>query len=351
MKKLKVPYKSQHDRDAQKARGDCVETSYSMIYEYITGQSLAVDKIVTAAGPNLGSTTVPEIQKAAKQFGLELLRVQGNGVQDLRPQIDNGKPPIIIIDYSKIPQRQDKNYTGGHAVVVVGYDSGGVFVNDPDHWGYQRKTEKWQLPEFHNAWLTTAEKGISKNGTMLVPERGKDLVNYKGQLKECRKEKEKYKGFANKLRAARNKWRKKAKELKQEVEQLEKKLTTKSARIRELNSLVSGLKRDKKKFQRRFLDASEKNDQLNKELAKCKRQRAGLSKDLEKARSEYLEKEKSLKSHIETLKTEIGDLERKIDSLEKEVGSGNGEMSEFYKKWSEASGWSWVIEGLKKIRR
>ena len=62
-------------------------------------------------------------------------------IQTLRDQLDKGLPTIVLITYGYIPGRQS-SYTGGHFVVVVGYDDNYFYVNDPDYYGIRRNEGK-----------------------------------------------------------------------------------------------------------------------------------------------------------------------------------------------------------------
>jgi hypothetical protein len=56
----------------------------------------------------------------------------------IQAQIDAGKPAISLIGYGSIAARQNQPDHGGHFVIVRGYDSQYVYLNDPDWWGKER---------------------------------------------------------------------------------------------------------------------------------------------------------------------------------------------------------------------
>ena len=169
---LKVKYKSQFDKDADRAKGDCMETSLAMVAGYVLGKDFSTNDIVKITGSNLSSTTLEELQVAGGKIGLSLNRHWGVVRADVEKWLNDRKPIIAIINYEKIKSRQDVGFKGGHAVVIVGIDSAYYFINDPDHWGDRRKMDKIARAEFESAWNSTSPKGIEKNGSALVPKKG-----------------------------------------------------------------------------------------------------------------------------------------------------------------------------------
>ena len=131
---LNVPYKCQNDPDANVKRTDCGPCCVAMILGGI-GQQVTTNAVVAAAnqqGDN--GLTQSQVVNAASAFGLSMDWRQGFSLDDLKKFIDNGQPPIALVKYANLPDRVDKGSTGGHYVVVVGYDDAAqsIFINDPD---------------------------------------------------------------------------------------------------------------------------------------------------------------------------------------------------------------------------
>ena len=142
---LNVPYKCQNDPDANLKRTDCGPCCIAMILGGI-GQQVTTNAVVAAANQQ-GDNGLMQTQviSAARAFALEMDWGQGFTLDDLKRLIDNGQPPIALVKYANLPERVDKASTGGHYVVVAGYDDATqrVFINDPDYFpgtngGYQK---------------------------------------------------------------------------------------------------------------------------------------------------------------------------------------------------------------------
>lgn len=144
---LKVPYHSQHESDAQRFRSDCGPDCVEMVGEYFRPDKAATtDEImawITGGVDRLISVT--ELQAAANYFfDIEMSVHQGADWQDLRAWVlSGGAPVIVLVHYGSFAFRMDRNYTGGHFMVVVGFDQidyqgetvQRVIVHDPDWYG------------------------------------------------------------------------------------------------------------------------------------------------------------------------------------------------------------------------
>jgi hypothetical protein len=174
---LSVPYKSQNDADATFKRSDCGPCCIAMILAAM-GQNVTTNQ-VTAASGIVGDSglRLDQMVTTAAAFGLSLFFQSGLGLDDLKRFIDNGQPPIALINYGNIPDRFDQHYTGGHFVLVVGYDddSGRVFINDPDYppgsMGYQRP---YSFPVFSGAW-GGFEPNVNPNFCLVIPQPPKPI--------------------------------------------------------------------------------------------------------------------------------------------------------------------------------
>jgi hypothetical protein len=132
---LNVPYKCQNDADSDLKRTDCGPCCIAMILGGL-GQIVTTNAVVAASGMSGDNGLMQsQVVNAAKAFGLDMAWQAGYTLDDLKRCIDNGQPPIALIKYANIPDRVDVRSTGGHYVVVVGYDNatGRVFINDPDY--------------------------------------------------------------------------------------------------------------------------------------------------------------------------------------------------------------------------
>ena len=170
---LNVPYKCQNDADANLKHTDCGPCCIAMILGGL-GQIMTTNAIVAAAGMTGDSgLSQSQVTNAASAFGLSMVWQAAYALDDLKKFIDNGQPPIALIKYANIPDRVDQHSTGGHFVVVVGYDdaSGRVFINDPDYFpgtagGYQKP---YSYPTWLSAWGGFAS-GENLNFCLIVPQ-------------------------------------------------------------------------------------------------------------------------------------------------------------------------------------
>ncbi len=169
---LNVPYKSQYGVDAALKRSDCGPACIAMLLGAV-GRTLPTHAITTASSMVGDSGLRPnQVVDAARALGLTLSFEAGCTLDALKRLIDNGQPPIALIQYSKIPDRWDQSYTAGYFVVVVGYDDAThrVFINDPGYppgaMGYQRP---YLYQMFLNAW-ETAEPAQNHTFCLIVPQ-------------------------------------------------------------------------------------------------------------------------------------------------------------------------------------
>jgi len=130
---LNVPYLSQYAASAKK-RSDCGACCVAMLLGAI-GRQVSAKNVVAKSG-RVGEPLSPRgIVRGAQALGLSLFEGQGFSLADLKHFLDNGQPPIALVKYGAIPDRQERRLTGGHYVLVVGYDdtTSEVFVHDPHY--------------------------------------------------------------------------------------------------------------------------------------------------------------------------------------------------------------------------
>ncbi|CAG0934667.1 hypothetical protein TFLX_03623 [Thermoflexales bacterium] len=169
---LNVPYKCQNDPDANLKRTDCGPCCIAMILGGI-GQQATTNAVVAAANQQ-GDHGLMQSQviNAARAFGLAMDWSQGFTLDGLKHLIDNGQPPIALVKYANLPERVDKGSTGGHYVVVVGYDDDTqrIFINDPDYFpgtsgGFQKA---YAYQTWMSAWGGFA-MGENANFSLIFP--------------------------------------------------------------------------------------------------------------------------------------------------------------------------------------
>jgi uncharacterized protein YgiM (DUF1202 family) len=169
---LNVPYKCQNDPDANLKRTDCGPCCIAMILGGI-GQQVTTNAVVAAANQQ-GDNGLMQSQviNAARAFGLVMDWAQGFTLDGLKKLIDNGQPPIALVKYANLPERVDKGSTGGHYVVVVGYDDATqrIFINDPDYFpgtsgGFQKA---YSYQTWMSAWGGFAA-GENANFSLIFP--------------------------------------------------------------------------------------------------------------------------------------------------------------------------------------
>lgn len=166
---LDIPYRSQHDADAQLSRADCGPACVAMLVEW-KGGTITVDGITALTGT--GPTDSIELTRAALVHGISLMRVNNAILSGIEAQIDSGKPVVALVRYADFGKfRQDTQYAGLHWVVVVGYDSENIYIHDPNHWGARRNEGKAKaIPRamFDFAWGDTMPEAINRQMLVVV---------------------------------------------------------------------------------------------------------------------------------------------------------------------------------------
>jgi len=168
---LRVPYRSHYDVGAAFERRDDGPACLSMILA-AAGRRVTPAAIAAHGKSTSGAGLSPyDLMAVAKAADLGLSLRTGQNLAALKSLIDQGCPPIALVDYARFSDRWDGGYDGGYYVVVVGYDdhSGRVFVNDPGYppgaAGYQRP---YAYAEFQQAWSDFAAANDLRSA-LLVP--------------------------------------------------------------------------------------------------------------------------------------------------------------------------------------
>ena len=170
---LNVPYKCQNDVDASLKRTDCGPCCIAMILGGL-GQTVTTNAVVAASGMSGDNGLMQsQVVNAAKAFGLNMAWQAGYTLDDLKRCIDNGQPPIALVKYANLPERVDVRSTGGHYVVVVGYDDATrrVFINDPDY--FPGTNGGFQKAYSYDTWLSAwggFAAGENTNFCLIVPQ-------------------------------------------------------------------------------------------------------------------------------------------------------------------------------------
>lgn len=144
---VEVPYHSQEDIDAKYAWADCGPASLRMIIGWNAirfgkpNPDLTVDAVTKTVG--IGPKQFSHFRQlipAARKFGLEMFHTNQATLPRVKHEIDFGRPVLSLVQYGAFSERQHKKFTAGHFLVVTGYNSTHVIVNDP-YWSGTRRDE------------------------------------------------------------------------------------------------------------------------------------------------------------------------------------------------------------------
>lgn len=160
--KLNVPYRSQWDQDAKDHETDCGPTCAAMILNAY-GIEITPDSFYSLIDKPKGRkdfTNFAELMGATKKKGITMewksYVGQGEAWQKLKENVDGGKPMIALVRYQTWRSLTGNQFSGGHFVVVVGYDDQNVYMNDPlfGLWATRSKGDHYMMPvnTFLGAW-------------------------------------------------------------------------------------------------------------------------------------------------------------------------------------------------------
>lgn len=159
---LNVPYRSQWDQDAKNHETDCGPTSAAMILNAF-GVDMNPDNfyslIDTPKGPS-DYTNFIELMTATKKKGVTMEWKSyigpGEAWEKLKANMDTGKPMLALVKYQPWRAVTGNQFSGGHFVVIVGYDDQNVYMNDPlfGLWASRSKGDHYAMPlnTFLNGW-------------------------------------------------------------------------------------------------------------------------------------------------------------------------------------------------------
>ena len=175
-----VPYRSQEGANAAKYRNDCGPACVAMLVDWyhtlkgLPAVNMTIDQYAGETTLSKSDTGLRSDQliPLAAAHGLPLKLTNNANLQAIMAEITAGRPTIALISYGPLISRENKADSGGHFVIVTGYDSNNVYVNDPDWWnngGIQASAgHNWQIPmtQFTNALRLSP---VPNQGCFIVP--------------------------------------------------------------------------------------------------------------------------------------------------------------------------------------
>ena len=134
-KKVRIPYRSQWDKDAEDHSGDCGPTCVAML---LNGKRVAItpDELYSYIGVRPKFTYIPDLKNAAWGAGQLNLTYKAyanrqQALHELRQNIDAGHAFIALAKYEPWIKLTGNQFKFGHFLLVTGYDDDHVFVHDP----------------------------------------------------------------------------------------------------------------------------------------------------------------------------------------------------------------------------
>lgn len=172
---LGVPYRSQWDADASRFASDCGPACAAMILDYYN-TNVAIDDIALACGMGTSKNyTLPaDLVQVMAKHGIKSQRRLNLTITDLETEVRSNRPTIVLVHYGSLGDlRQDRVFSAGHWMVVVGMTAEAVFVHDPN-WRDPRRNEGSGLliprDVFEKAWSDCGKDGnTAHQGIVIIP--------------------------------------------------------------------------------------------------------------------------------------------------------------------------------------
>jgi len=115
---IKVPY------HAQELDTYCAPACVTMVIRYISGETVSTDVLAGEMRTDINGTDPSVVHLPFDNRGFNLVGETHATLEELKEQNSRGYASIASVWF-------DKNHKLGHYVVVVGYNTTGIFVNDP----------------------------------------------------------------------------------------------------------------------------------------------------------------------------------------------------------------------------
>jgi hypothetical protein len=163
---LAVPYHSQWETDAQRWKSDCGPATVEMVGEFYRGpQKISTDDIMQwiTGGSNRNTSATNLVDAAAHFYNVKLDKVYKSDWDFLKSEISKGYPVIVLVHYGAFSMRLDRGFTGGHWMVVNGFDIidyqgteiERIILHDSNWWG-EYTAQGADIPvikkQFTNMW-------------------------------------------------------------------------------------------------------------------------------------------------------------------------------------------------------
>lgn len=153
--RFEVDYIPQLGEGASRAIRDCGPACLAMLLKF-RGFDTSVDLICDYLGiiGNSPGANIHQLREASRSYGVRLMHISGVTTDALAETLHMyNNPAIALIRYHHLPFRFDRDYRGGHYVLIVGSVGGSVIIHDP-YWPDNRGAYI-QVPHFHfeQAWM------------------------------------------------------------------------------------------------------------------------------------------------------------------------------------------------------
>ena len=123
-KRLDVPWVGQNvGSDDDWSNSDCGPACVTMVLRYL-GQNVTVNQAskITGLAKGYKGTAYWDLGKIFLAHKTLAGRKAGLTLDYLKAEIDAGRPCILLVHYGSLENRSDLTFTGGHWIVLTGYD-------------------------------------------------------------------------------------------------------------------------------------------------------------------------------------------------------------------------------------